>query len=860
LRIDKHSRIRCQAAGSHGDSLGGLGMHSSEANNSPRVTVAGIGCSAGGIDALRQFFAAVPSDLGLAYVVIVHLSPNHESELAAILGRTTKMSVIEVRDHQQMRLTSNCVYVIAPDRKLEATAQTIAAASFADVRERRAAIDVFFRSLAASHGDCFALILSGGGSDGALGARAVKEAGGFVLVQDPAEAAHDAMPRSVIAAQVADVVMPVKELALRLADLVKQRRTLAPLIGEPPNLGADNEETGLRRILDLLRARTGHDFTRYKRPTILRRLGRRMQLSHRESFDHYLGLLRESPDEVRALFDDLLISVTAFFRDAATWDALRVQVVVPLIEQSNGDEPIRAWVPGCATGEEVYTLAMLFREEIARRDRHCELVIFGSDVDQGALATAREGVYPAAIAADLTEARLARYFRAEGDHYRVTNEIRDTVVFAVHSVLRDPPFSKLHLISCRNLLIYLDRELQQQLQHVFRYGLRDDGYLLIGISETADPELFEPLDKQHRIFRSRARATGPFVRLPQLPDLPHVSSAFERTRGRSTRSRRSAAEAHFEALEDLAPPTVLVDEHWNIEYLSETAGRFLLPRGGPPARMLMDLVRPELVDELRTTLHRAFELRKPCLSAFLPVQFNGTPKLVASLVQPRSRSEGRTQHALVMFLEGGDARTPESAERGESTDRLVVALRDKLRIAEQRLETMRQEHSLAYEDLRAANEELQSLNEEYRSTTEELETSKEELQSVNEELQTVNNELKVKLEEVSRANNDLENFMAATEMPTLFLDRNLCIKRYTAPLQQIFNVKQHDLGRPIGDLTHNILYSDLEQDAGRVLVDLAPAERLVDVRDGSKLLVRIRPYRTADDKIDGVVVTFAKAK
>jgi two-component system CheB/CheR fusion protein len=387
--------------------------------------------------------------------------------------------------------------------------------------------------------------------------------------------------------------------------------------------------------------------------------------------------------------------------------------------------------------------------------------------------------------------------------------------------------------------------------------LRDDGYLLIGLSETADPELFEPVDKQHRIFRAKARANGPPMRLPQLPDVPQSPLAAERVRERSQRIRRSGLDAHLDALEEYAPPSALVDQHWNVEHLSETAGRFLQPRGGPPTHTLIDLVRPELVDELRTALHRAFELREPCLSSFVPVRFNGTAKLVAVLAQPRPRAE-RILDVLVTFLEAGDVERPEQYERAESSDALVLSLRDKLRVAEQRLETMRQEHSLAYEDLRAANEELQSLNEEYRSTTEEFETSKEELQSVNEELQTVNNELKMKLEEVSRANNDLENFMAATDIPMLFLDRNLCIKRYTAPLRQIFNVKNHDQGRPIGDITRSVLYDTLEADAASVLVDLAPIEREIKTRDGESLTVRIRPYRTAEDKIDGVVVTFTR--
>jgi two-component system CheB/CheR fusion protein len=832
-------------------------MPTKEASAAPRITVVGIGASAGGIDALRAFFAAVAPDLNVAYVVIVHLAPDYQSELAGILGRSTKMSVVEVRDHEHFEIAANCVYVIAPDRKLVIDGSTIAAASFSDVRERRAAIDVFFRSLAESYGEAYAVILSGGGSDGSLGARAVKEAGGVVLVQHPEEAAHEAMPRSVIAAEVADVVAPVAELVTQLEELVRHGRALAPL-REPYNAIVESDEAVLWRIFDIVRARTGHDFKRYKRPTILRRLAGRMQLNQRSTFEQYLALLREHPPEIQSLFDDLLISVTTFFRDPAVWLAMRTHVVMPLIDAANGDEPIRVWVPGCATGEEVYSLAILFREELSRRDAGNELVIFGSDVDQSALAIAREGLYPAAIAADVSDARLGRYFRSESDHYRVTNEIRDCVVFAVHSVLRDPPFSKLHLLSCRNLLIYLDRELQQQLQNVFRYGLREDGYLVIGVSETADPELFEPVDKQHRLFRARSRATSPPIRLPQLPESPHVPH-LERVRERAVRVRNTAGEAHADALEELAPPSVLVDEHWNIEHLSETAGRFLLPRGGPPTRTLMDLVRPELGDELRAALHRAFELGEPALSPFVPVRFNGAAKLVAVLVQPRPRRDGHAQDVLVTFLEAGQADQAEPGDRFESTDTLVLGLREKLRIAEQRLETMRQEHAMAYEDLRAANEELQSLNEEYRSTTEELETSKEELQSVNEELQTVNNELKVKLEEVSRANNDLENFMVATDIPMLFLDRNLCIKRFTSPLRQIFSVKKHDIGRPIADLTNNVLYDDLEKDAAGVLVDLAPVERVVTSRDGQTLTVRIRPYRTSDGKIDGAVLTFVKS-
>jgi len=836
-----------------------MGRDKNTRNGLSRINVVGIGASAGGIEALREFFAALPVDLGLAYVVIVHLAPDHESELASILARKTTMPVVEVTD-AELEVNRNSVYVISPDRRLELRDGKIRAVPFADNVSLRSAIDAFFHSLAENYGDGFAVIMSGGGSDGTNGAKAIKEAGGLVLVQDPREATHEAMPHAVIASGIADVVAPVRELAQRLADLSQYKERLAPLIPPPtaePVIDEDGE-TALKRIFGLIQMRTGHDFSRYKRATILRRLGRRIQLNHLASLDQYLELLRESVDEVQSLFDDLLISVTSFFRDPQAWEALRVLVVVPLVNRDESNSPIRIWVPGCATGEEAYTLAILFREEISRRDIHCDLVIFGSDVDQSALATAREGLYPAAIAADVSEQRLARYFRSEGENYRISSEIRDCVVFAAHSVLRDPPFSKLHLVSCRNLLIYLDRELQQQLQQVFRYGLRDDGYLFIGISETADSELFDPVDKQHRLFRALSRPKGHAMRLPQLPAMPQMPAAVERVRDRGFRLRRGAAEIHIDMLEAFAPPSILVDEQWNIEHLSESAGRFLQPRGGAPSQTITDLARVELVDELRSVLHRAVELRQPSLSSFVPVRFNGHPVLVGILAQPRPGGDGRDMHVLVTFLEGGEVGGDDAPEKPESSDAIVLSLRDKLRVAEQRLETMRQEHGLAYEDLRAANEELQSLNEEYRSTTEELETSKEELQSVNEELQTVNHELKMKLEEVSRANNDLENFMAATDIPMLFLDRNLCIKRYTAPIRQIFNVKSHDHGRPISDLTHNMGYEDLDKDAARVLSDLIPIERHVKSRDGEPLVVRIRPYRTTEDKIHGVVVTFVR--
>ena len=442
----------------------------SAAGRSDVIPVCGIGASAGGLEALRVFFKALPDDLGLAYVIIVHLAPDRKSDLPSIMQRCTKMPVTQVGDHDKVKLEKNHVYVIAPDRKLEITDTSVGASSFEQARGQRAAIDLFFRSLAASHGDGFAVVLSGSGSDGALGARAVQEAGGMVLVQDPNEAAHGDMPRAVIDMGVADLVLPVKELAERLAELARNKRRFHGLVRAADDAQAIelDDEMALRGIFDLILKRLGHDFSSYKRNTILRRLARRMQLAHQPNIPDYLKYLRSYGDEVRRLFDDLLISVTSFFRDPESWEALESQVIGPLVEHAEPGEQIRVWVPGSATGEEAYSIAIVFHEMFERHGMAPNLVIFASDPDDAALAVARAGLYPKAISADVSEARLERYFKLEGDHYRVVNNLRDNMVFAIHNLLRDPPFSRQSLVSCRNLLIYLDRDFQDQAMSIFR--------------------------------------------------------------------------------------------------------------------------------------------------------------------------------------------------------------------------------------------------------------------------------------------------------------------------------------------------------------------------------------------------------
>ncbi len=843
----------------------------------PPPIVCGIGASAGGIQALQAFFDAVPTDLGVAFVVVVHLSPEHRSALSGILAARTTMPVEQVTD--TVALHGNRVYVIPPDRRLEITDHSVAAVPFDEPRGRRAPIDLFFRSLAEQHGDGFAIVLSGGGSDGAMGVRAIKEAGGLVLVQDPAEAAHDSMPRAAIATQVADLVLPVRDLAARIAELTAAKRRLQSTFGmafgatlgttlSDRTAGAaarldDDGEAALAQIVRHLHTRSGHDFARYKRATVLRRIGRRMQVQRQDTLRDYVGFLRDHADETRALFADLLISVTSFFRDPEAWEALATQVIPRLLDESEsgaaGEGRLRVWVPGCATGEEAYSIAILLLEEAARRDVRREIQIFASDLDDVALAAARDGRYPRTIAADVSEERLRRFFREEGPFYVVTKQVRDCVIFTTHSLLRDPPFSRVDLISCRNLLIYLDREVQQQVFGVFRYALRPGRFLFVGASETADGPHFRVVDKKQHLYQAR-EVTADDV--PQLPALllttPRVRVPDPREAPPAQRAATSAV--HRRLLEDLAPPSVLVDDARNVVHLSETVGRFLEPPGGPLTRDVIRLVRPELQGELRAALYRAFDQGTSTLSSFVALPLDGSSRSVAMLVRPRT-TEGGERLALVMFVERtGASSAPASADAAgtqeERDAETVRHLETELQQTHERLARASEHAEANTEELRAANEELQSINEEYRSTAEELETSKEELQSINEELETVNAELKLKFEEVSRAHSDLENLMAATEIGTLFLDRTLRIARFTPPLAELFNITENDRGRPITDFTHRLEYEALAADARAVLRSLAPIDREVRSDDDRWYLARLRPYRTVDDRIDGVVATF----
>ena len=817
------------------------------------VPVCAIGASAGGVGALQTLFRLLPDDLGLAYVVVVHLSPDHPSAMHEIIAACTKMPVFQVTDGPTLR--ANSVYVIAPDSELVIEGDEVKSRPFTDPRSRRAPIDMFFRSIAAGRGDGIAVVLTGAGSDGALGVRAIKEAGGIVMVQEPAEAGFPSMPQNAIATGVADVVAPLARLAERIVEAARSKEAVRSLDGD----GAAND---IRRIVAFLRTRTGHDFSGYKRSTVLRRIQRRMQVCQILSPADYLQYLRAGPEEAKELLSDLLISVTMFFRDPETFITLSHRVVRPLLESrsaGHAEDELRAWVVGCATGEEAYSLAILLLEEAERLRVSVPIQIFATDLDEGALATAREGRYPRSIEADVSAERLKRFFVDEGTHFRIGRQVRDLVLFATHSVVREPPFMRLDLITCRNVLIYLERALQQHVNSIFRYGLKADGYLFLGTAETADTSdnQFAVVDREARIYRA----------LPTRPGfVPALVASGQWSAGRSalTDSRLATArlnagevlgESHAAALEVSAPPSALVDAEQAVLHLSPSVGRYVLLSAGPLSGRLPSIVRPELRLDLKLALDRAFDARQPTITRPLDVAMEGDTRRVSLHVAPLPIDEGAAPRAIVYFLDSGPGRSEADEDSVPPPDELQH-LHSELKVVQEAELAGRIRSESAVQELRASNEELQSLNEEYRSTAEELEASKEELQSINEELQTVNAELKSKLGIISAAHNDLQNLTASSEIGTLFLDLELRIRMFTPPVAELINVAEADIGRPISNFTHRLEYDDLTRDVRAVLRELNPLEREVRAVDGRWFYVRMRPYRTVEGKVEGAVATF----
>jgi two-component system CheB/CheR fusion protein len=827
------------------------------------LQLVGIGASAGGLPALQRFFQHTPPDSGLAFVVILHLSATHESSAAEVLQHTTAMPVHQVTE--AVAVAPNHVYVIPPAQDLSMLDGEIQLQARESPGERRAPIDLFFRTLADSYGSAAAaVVLSGSGADGANGVARIKEAGGVTLAQDPDEAEFAEMPRNAIATGMVDYVLPAAALPQALLDYgrnaasVQLPASAAQQPSEPatPAAPAPHDTDALREIFALLRVRTNHDFSQYKRPTVLRRIARRMQVHGTPDLPAYLQILRAQPDELQALKRDLLISVTNFFRDAEVW--LTIESLIPeLFAGKQAGEQVRVWVAGCATGEEAYSVAMLLHEYAATLPHPPAIQIFATDTDEDAIAVARQGLYRDTIAADVSAERLARFFVVEQGRYRISREIRDLVLFAVHNVLRDPPFSHLDLVTCRNLLIYFNRTMQEQVLNLFHFTLLPGGYLLLGTSESTDvvPNLFTAIDKSQRLFQRSMTSPRMSVNMPRMTlTNPSYQRLIAGSAG-DTGSTQRLAEVHQQLLTQYSPPSVLINPDYDIVRLSRRGGRYLELAEGEIVANLLKLIHPSLRIELRAALFQATQQGDPVETRRVHLDIQGEPRLVSMLVQPLREPDWLRGYTLIIFNESADL---SGTEHGQIADAepLVRQLEDELQRTKDQLRTMIEQYETTNEEYKAANEELQAINEELRATTEELETSKEELQAINEELTTVNQEMKFKVEELSLANSDLQNLLASTQIATIFIDRELRIRRYTASAQSIFNLIPSDVGRPLAHITHKLEYDQLTADATQVLETLAKVEREVQSNDGQTYLMRMVPYRTLEDKIDGVTLFF----
>lgn len=826
--------------------------------------VVGLGASAGGLDPLQRFFENTPSDCGMAFVVVLHLSPKHESSVDAILRGSTAMRVIQVT--QSLRIEANHIYVIAPNKQLQMNDGHIELLPMARPRGRHIAIDLFFRTLAKTHGTrAISIVLSGSGADGAAGIACIKEGGGITFAQSPDEAEYESMPQSAIDTGAVDFVLPVVDIPQRMVELWRSAQAIrlpAADDGEVPGSrptsisAAQEAEEAMRDIMLVLRERTGHDFQHYKRATVLRRIERRLQVNLLTTLPAYRDFMRQSAAEPAALLKDLLISVTNFFRDREAFDALEREVIEPLSAARDANDAIRVWSAGCATGEEAYSLSMVLSEHAAARSSAPQIQVFATDIDDAALTVARNGFYPQSIVSDVTPTRLRQFLVKEHGYYRVNKSIRDKVLFTKHDLLRDTPFSKLDLICCRNLLIYLNREIQAEILKMFHFALKPGGILFLGSSESADavPKHFSVLDKKHRIYRSNVLpwAGRSLPALPigsfQVGVLPTKSSQLERP-------RVMLEDLHRRALERHAPPSILVDREHSVVHVSDRAARFLRYTAGTPTHDLLRIVHPELRLELRSALFQAAQSGNSVESRRIKLDLDGRVSYVNIIVRPLTEAAAVGDFTLVLFDKvEPDADFPAEAS-DERKDRLLLQMEAELQRYKLQLQDVIEQSETATEELKASNEELQATNEELRSASEELETGREELQSVNEELVTVNHDLKIKVDETAQVNDDLQNLIASTDIATVFIDSAMRIQRFTPRALDLFNLIAVDIGRPLPHITHCLNYPELAFDAAEVFARLRPIEREVE-GNGRWYIARIMPYRTADHRIDGAVLTF----
>lgn len=855
----------------------------------PSFPIVGIGASAGGLAAFEAFFSGVPADAepGMAFVLVQHLAPDHKSILAELIRRYTRMGVFEVKDG--MVVEPNCAYIIPPGYDMAFLDGALQLFEPSAPRGQRLPIDFFFRSLARDQCErAIGIVLSGTGSDGTLGVRAIKGEGGMVMVQTPESTEYDGMPRSVIATGLADYELPPAKMPAALIAY----STHAFKKNKPADtIAAPKYENSLKKIFILVRDHTGHDFSSYKENTMRRRVERRMAVHQIDSIEEYLRYLQQSAEEIDALFKDLLIGVTNFFRDVDSFNSLKETVIPKLFAGKKAGSLVRVWSAGCSTGEEAYSIAILLQEYMDSVKQSFVAQVFATDIDPHAIAIARTGIYPASIAADITPERLKRFFTSEPSSpdngvqsYRINKNIRDMLIFSEQNIIKDPPFSKIDLICCRNLMIYLSSDLHKKLIPLFHYALNPGGFLFLGTSESIGEftNLFQLIDRKSKLYRRKeytlsARRFPPDDFFPPRPHTEAASPGPVSIKSKKKTSLRDLVEQTL--LKQLAPASALVNSQGDIFYLHGRTGMYLEPTVGEVeggGYNIIKMAREGLQHELMVTLRKAVHSKGVVRCPMLTVKTNGsfTPvNLTVCPVAGESRISVSDQMYLVILEEGKSSESgqdgqdvPQSGDAvgghdDDSThnnlDSLVASLRDELRTKEEFLQTAIEELETTNEELKSSNEEMQSVNEELQSTNEELETSKEELQSVNEELSTVNNELSAKVADLSQANNDMNNLLAGTGIATVFVNHQLQILRFTPTASELINLIQSDIGRPVNHILTNLSgYGNLTEDIQAVLGTLIPKSIEVQTVKGDWYRMNILPYRTLDNIIEGAVITF----
>lgn len=825
--------------------------------------IVGIGASAGGLEALEQFFGNMPSDSGMAFVVVQHLDPTHKGIMPELLQRITEMEVVQVTDHLQVQ--ANHMYVIPPNKNMSILNGCLHLFEPIETRGLRLPVDFFLRSLAEDRQEkSIGVILSGMGSDGSFGVKAIKEKNGIVLVQDPLTAKFDSMPRSAANAVTVDILAAVTELPAKLiAFLNHSPKTVQK--GEIDYKSKSN----LEKIIILLRAQTGHDFLLYKKNTLLRRIERRMNVHQIDKITNYVRFLQENPNELDILFKELLIGVTKFFRDTVVWEKLKEKVLPDLFNQMPDGHVFRAWVIGCSTGEEAYSLAIAFKEafEKVKNKKRFTLQIYATDIDSDAIEIARKGFFSQNILADVSPERLNRFFIKEETGFHVNAAIREMLVFAPHNVIKDPPFTKLDLLLCRNLLIYLEPELQKKLMNLFHYSLNAGGLMILGNAENenSQKEQFLTIDAKLKMYERSA--------VPVSTETVDFPSTYSHTRKQTTIEMQAVKTVdNIQTLADqillqrFAPASVLINTEGDILYITGKTGKYLEPAAGKANWNIYAMAHEGLSHELPGAIRKAKQNYKPVKLHHVKIGTNGGNQIVDITLQLIEKPEAIKGTIMIVFNDVTNI--PKPTKRKSKTANQDKTAREQeleleLQAANEELQSTREEMQTTQEELKSTNEEMQSTNEELQSTNEELTTSKEEMQSMNEELQTVNIELQSKIADYKDTNNDMKNLLNSTDIATLFLDKELNIRRFTDQLNSLFKLRQTDIGRPFTDLVTDLQYPKLEEHANDVLRTLVFKETDIPTHDQRWFKVRIMPYRTIDDHINGLVITFidiSKAK